>query len=110
MSLEALMVHTLRVYNREAGSTGRYGDEVPTFDDGIVVKGWVAASAATEQATDRETRLSEYDVALPADTPVDGTSRIEYENRMHEVVGRPRTAHTPRGAHHIELVMRIVED
>lgn len=103
------MVIDLVLYNRIAGATGRYGDEDPTYDDGTHVKGWVAPSVADENATDRETRLSEYDVALPADTSVDATGRIEYEGRLHEVIGRPRVANTELGAHHIELVMRVVE-
>jgi len=109
MSFDGFMVVPLTVFNLAAGSVDRYDNEVPTFDAGTSVMGWVAPSAVNENTVDRETRLSEFDVALQPDVVVDATSRIEYEGRTHEVIGRPREARTPLGVHHLELVMRVVE-
>lgn len=91
------------------GEVDRYGNPVGAYDAGTVVAAWVSPATVDENTVDRDTRLIEQEVVLPPGTVVSALSRITYEGKEYEVIGDPRTAPTPLGAHHVELVMRRTE-
>lgn len=110
MSLQALMVHDVTIVHAGT-STDRYGNIVKDWSTATtkVSKGWITQTAASEDVTDREAEIGTWTLFLPAETVVTGRDRVTWDGLTFEVVAPPRKAWTPRGEHHIEAQLRIVE-
>jgi hypothetical protein len=105
------MVHDVTVVH--AGTTtDRYGNTVKdwTTASSSSTRGWVSRSSTVE-LTDggREGQMSGWIAYLPVDTVVAGGDRVTWNGVTFEVDGPPNQAWTPRGPHHIEAQLRVVE-
>ena len=110
MSLQSLLVHDVTVVT-PGSTTDRYGNTVADWatSTSTTVKGWITQSSGTENEDGRDAQIGEWRLFLPAGTVVDGHARVEWGGITFEVVGPPERAWTPRGEHHVEVQLRVVE-
>ena len=110
MTLTALLVHDVTIIT-PGTTTGRYGDAVKdwTTATSTPAKGWVARTGQQEVNDGREAQVSEWKCFLPADAAVTGHDRVTWDGITFEVDGPPVPAWTPRGEHHIEVPLRVVD-
>jgi hypothetical protein len=114
MSLATLMVHDVTVVHAGMvvdpyGETKDWAAATRT-----AVRGWVSRRSQLEDRTGgREAQVSEWVAYLPAGTAITGGDRVEWSGlpagTSFEVDGPPLPAATPRGPHHIEAQLRVVE-
>lgn len=111
MSLARLMVHDVTIV-RATYTTDPRGDPEPEWGTGATrrtVKGWVSQRGTTEVAVNREALLSSWVAYLPAGTDVTGRDRLEWRGTTFLIAGVPNHADTPRGPHHVEVPLTVVE-
>lgn len=111
MTLRNLLVHDITI--RRAGTTeDRYGATIKDWDNptDTDVDGWIAQSSALE-VTDlgREGQRSDWTLFLPDGTDIIGGDRVLWSGTTYEVDGPPNRAWTPRGEHHIEARLKLIE-
>lgn len=110
MTVEALMVRDVTILSA-ASSTDRYGN--PTNDwaaaTSTATKGWLAQQARDEVLGNRDAQTSGWVVYLPAGTVIDGSDRVVVDGQTFEVDGPPNRAWSPRGEHHVEAALNVVE-
>jgi head-tail adaptor len=104
----AILLDEIVLYNPVYGTEDRYGNATQTDDVGVPLRASVSASAAIEDEEGRETRVSTYTVTVEPTADVQGTSRIEWNDKSLEVVGEPLT-HSVRGlSHHKSFEVREI--
>lgn len=110
MSLQSLLVHDVTVVT-PGSTTDRYGNLVPDWaaSTSTTVKGWISQSSGSEDENGRDAQIGEWTLFLPAGVEIDGRARVAWSGVTFEVVGPPRRAWTPRGEHHVEVQLRVVE-
>ena len=106
MSFSDLLIHTITIFNRTAGSTDIYGDDVETFDAGTAVAARVQqderVTRTKEALIDRDTRETRFLVFLLPSVTVDALSRFVWGTRTMNVEGEPKVLYDRSGPHHIE--------
>lgn len=115
MTLTSLLVHDVTVLT--AGSTtDRYGATVKDWGNATErdVRGWVSQREALEDRTDgREAQIQGWILYLPAGDAITGHNRVRWNDPTpavtFEVDGPPDPAWSPRGEHHIEVRLRVVD-
>lgn len=111
MSFAGLLVHDITI-RRAGATTDRYSATIKNWDDSTDtdVNGWITQSSGLEDHTDgREAQVGSWVLFLPTGTDILGGDRVVWESYTFEVDGPPQRAWTPRGEHHIEARLRIVE-
>jgi len=86
------------------------GDTVKLWDDATETNAcvWITQRSTTETAGNREQQVSGWFIVAELDAPLAADSRVVHDGRTFEVVGHPKIARTPRGAHHTEADLREV--
>lgn len=101
--------HTLTVL--AAGtSTDSRGDEVLTFSESTV-RGWIQQIRRPPEETlgDRDERVSRWTL-LSTETPnLTALDRITWNEKAFQVDGQPDHLTTPRGYHHTEALLVLME-
>lgn len=69
----------------------------------------VEQTSAQEITEGRSTLISDWVAYLPHDADVEGHDELVYDGATFEVVGMPNVQKTPRGPHHTEVRLRLVE-
>lgn len=110
MTLAALMVHDVTILH-PAAITNRYGDGAADWAgaERVDSKAWVAQRSSVEATEHREGLVSTWVAYLPPDVEIGGRDRIEWGDLTFEVIGSPLPAHTPRGLHHYEAALEVIE-
>lgn len=92
-------------------TTDRYSNTVANWDTATrtIASGWLAQRDATEVLDGRDALVTTLVLFLDAGTDITGRDRVDVDGITYEVVGNPLLAWTPRGAHHLEVVLRTVE-
>lgn len=111
MSLTALLVHDVSIV-RAGSTTDRYGATIKNWATATTTatSGWVTQVSGVEDRTDgREAQVGTWVLYLPVDTDVVGGDRVVWESYTFEVDGPPNRAWTPRGEHHVEARLRLIE-
>lgn len=112
MSIDRLFVADLEVLDAPLAVDG-YGDQAPDWSAATRrrVRGWIDQQARQEvrDGAAREAEVSSWIVYLPAGDPITASSRVVYDGATFEVDGQPNRARTPRGPHHVEASLRLVE-
>lgn len=110
MSLTRLLVHSVTI-RRAGSSTDRYGATVKDWATATdaVVDGWVAQTSALEVTDTREAQVSSWTLYVPEGTDLLGGDRVLWDGITFEVDGPPNRAWTPRGEHHVEARLKLVE-
>lgn len=109
MSFDSLLIDSVTVGKRTAGAANVYGDATVTFPAGSAIPARVQQTSEEEVLGGRDTTLTWYRVFLPAGVNVDALDRVNWEGRVYEVDGEPKGVDGLNGAHHIELVMKRID-
>lgn len=109
MGLTSLLVHDVTIL-RPGTTTDDNGFTVKNWSSPTetTVKGWVSQQGSSEDRDGREAQVSTWTLFLHADTVVAGGDRVEWGSTTFEVDGAPQRAWTPRGEHHVEVPLRVV--
>jgi hypothetical protein len=110
VSFESFMVHDLTIV-RPGTATGRGSDVVKDWATATdtAATGWIAQANADDVRDDRAGDVSEWTLQTAAATDIAPGDRVVWGDLTFDVVGRPNPAWTPRGEHHIEARLRVVE-
>jgi len=111
MSLRSLLVHEIAIL-RPALGTSRYGDATKDWVTATETEtvGWISRRSESEDRTNgREAQVSEWVLYLDEDADIQGGDRVVWGTTTFEVDGPPNPARTPRGEHHVEANLRLVE-
>ncbi len=69
----------------------------------------IVERSGEEPAPGEGTEVSGWTLVVPAGADLEGSDRVEWGGRVFEVVGPPVRARSPRGEHHLEAKLRLVE-
>lgn len=108
MGLTSLLVHDVTIL-RPAAATDANGFTVKGATTSASVKGWVTQLTSTEDRNGREAQVSAWRLFCHPDTVILGTDRIQWGSTVFEVDGAAQHAWTPRGEHHVEVPLRVVD-
>ena len=110
MSLTGLLARPATIL-RAVTAEDRYGNTVLDWSDpaSTPVRGWLAQSSGTEDRDRRDAAVSTWVFVMPAGTDVTALDRVHIDPVTYELAGPPNEAWTPRGPHHIEATLRLVE-
>jgi hypothetical protein len=111
VSFRALLTQTVEVQHHSlgAGAVDDYGNQVDTFAPGVEYAARLEQRIGLEQTGDQNIQVGEWLLILPPEAVIDGTDRVLADGATFEVVGPPVRQRTPRGVHHIEAALRLVE-
>ena len=110
MSIQRFFIHDITV-RRAARTTGRGADQVADWSDttDTPIRGWVAQQSTGDSRQGRSGDVSSWLLQCPATADVRPGDRIIWSGMTFDVDGRPNPAWTPRGEHHTEVALRLVE-
>lgn len=110
MTFAGLLVHDVTILD-PASEANRYGGTEKNWAAATssTVKGWVSQSSRSEVIGDREAQVSSWSLFLHPDATITGKARVIWEGITFEVDGPPNPAWTPRGVHHYEVPLRVVD-
>jgi hypothetical protein len=110
VSILRFFIHDVTV-QRAATMAGRGADVVADWSNAeqTTIKGWVAPQSSGDSRPGRTGDVSEWLLQAAATADVRPGDRIVWRDLTFSVDGRPRPAWTPRGEHHIEATLRLVE-
>lgn len=109
MTFPTLLVHDVTILTA-AEEIDRYGNTVKdwTAATSVVTKGWVSQRTQTEERERREAQVSDWILFLEPDETITGENRVSWAGITFEVDGPANPAWSPRGAHHLEVPLRVV--
>ena len=108
------MVHPIEIV-RAGTTTDAYGNTIDNWSSSTSVEtvGWVTdrgvPGSPAENTRDRDQQTRLWKLYVPADTDITGHDRVVWYTLTFEVIGPPVRAWTPRGEHHVEADLRLVE-
>ena len=110
MSFATLLVQPVDVITPGA-RTDAYGDTTIDWTTATesATNGWLAQLSSIEDLDGRDGTSSTLTLSLPADTVIDAQCRVRIAGRVYEVDNEPLRAWTPRGVHHIECQLKVVD-
>lgn len=95
-----------------ATGADRRGDAILSYGSDatrVAVRGWMQQQGQSETTGDRDLRVSSWRLFSDSTPGLDALARIEWDGRTFEVVGQPNHLASPRGYHHTEADLRLVE-
>jgi hypothetical protein len=110
VTFSTLLVHDVTIVTPGTTTNG-YGDTVKDWDAATetTAKGWVSQRSASEDLDHRNAEVSTWVLFVDPDVAVTADDRVEWEGLTFEVDGPVLPAHTPRGRHHLEVPLRLVD-
>ena len=110
MTLTSLLVHDVTILT-PATTTNRYNDAEKDWDNATetTVKGWVSQRSQIEDREQREAQVSDWILYLHPDETITGLDRVVWSGITFEVDGPANPAWSPRGQHHLEVPLRVVD-
>jgi hypothetical protein len=108
--IEQFFVHDITIV-RPGSKAGRGSSTVADWSasTSTAATGWVAQATADDVRDNRTGDESEWVLQTAATTDVRPGDRVVWGSLTFDVVGRPNPAWTPRGHHHTECRLRLVE-
>jgi hypothetical protein len=108
--IDRFFVHDI-IIRRPAVKAGRGSDSVADFDNATDVDatGWIAQSSTDDVRSARTGDASEWLLQTSSATDLRPGDRVVWGDYTFDVVGRPNPAWTPKGVHHVEARLRLVE-
>lgn len=115
MSIERMFVRAVTILDGTSVPTG-YGNATrldwsnPTQTQTV---GWLGPySGESENDADRDQQIADATLYLPKGTAITALSRVQIDGdttTTYQVIGPPSPPFTPRGAHHLELDLKVVK-
>lgn len=95
----------------EAAESGEYHMPAETWGAAVAYRGYLEHTSSQEITDDRDTRVSDWLVVLPATAALTALDRVQEGGRTFEVVGAPERVYNPRTGvtSHVEARLRLVE-
>lgn len=109
MSLARLLTQSVSVRVPTGTTVDAEGDVTTGYAAPVAYLARLEQTAATEVTTGQERALSDWLLILPPSATITARSRVDADGHTYEVVGAPMVARTPRGPHHIEARLALVE-
>lgn len=112
MSVPAHLLPHSPVLVRPATSTDDYGNDTLDYGSGATrttISAWLQQDRRSEPLSDGRDPLVQRWLLVTNHEDVRGRDRLEWDGTVWEVEGPPEPAYTPRGRHHTEATLRIVE-
>lgn len=109
MSLRSLLTQTVTVQTHTAGADDVFGNQADTFPSSRTYRARLEQTAEDEQVVDRDTLRTDWLLILPPEAQISGRDRVVADGVTFEVVGPPAVQRTPRGPHHIEARLTVVD-
>lgn len=109
MTLATLLAHTATIVTPGV-TVDRYGP-TPDWTNAAetTTRAWFSQRSALEDRDHREAQIGDWVGFFPAGTILTGHDRVRWGSITFEVDGPPNPAGTPRGAHHVEARLRVVD-
>jgi hypothetical protein len=107
VSLAGLLSETATVV-RYAATTDEYGNTVHGAETRVSYPARLEQLAADEIIRDRDTVITDWRAFFPADADITAYDQIEARGVLFKVVGLPNQHQTPRGPHHLEVLLAYV--
>lgn len=110
MSINRFFVRTVTV-NHPGVSVDRYGNTVEDWSTATTTetRGWLAQTSGNEDHDRRDAAVSSWSLFLPPDVTLAIQDRLTIDAITYELDGPPNDAWTPRGLHHKEATLRLVD-
>jgi hypothetical protein len=110
VGIESFLIHDVTIV-RPATTTGRGSDVVKDWANATetAATGWVAQMTNSDVRDTRSGDVSEWVLQTAATTDIAPGDRVVWGVMLFDVVGHPNPAWTPRGEHHTEARLRLVE-
>lgn len=108
MSLRSLLVHDVTVITASDTTDGN-GFTKKAWTTGSTIKGWISQQSSTEVRDGREAQVSTWVLFVESPNTVEGVDRVSWSGVTFDVDGAPRHAWTPRGEHHVEVPLTVVD-
>jgi hypothetical protein len=110
VSLAALLVRPTTIVH-PGETVDRYGNSIPDWvhPTTTLTMGWLAQQGGSEDRQRRDAEVSNWSLVLPAEIELSALDRVIIGTTTYELVAPPNEAWTPRGPHHIEATLRLVE-
>jgi len=110
VSLDSLLTQTVTIV-RAGTATSRYGDTAKdwTTSTSTTTRGWISQRGSDEDPANREAEIGTWVLFVGPDETITGRDRVIWNGTTFEVVGPPTLAYTPRGLHHHEVTLRVVD-
>lgn len=110
MSLRALLSQTVIVLRySDTAETDGYGNLVPGWTSPRQYPGRLEPQAGSEVTTGSSVQVSDWKLYLPPEAVIEGRDRVQADGVTYEVVGPPARRRTPRGDHHVEVRLQVVD-
>ena len=109
MTLAALLVRTVTIHH--AGTrVDAYGDTIVDWSTStdVTAPGWLAYTSGIEILDGRAATSTTMSLSLPAGTTIDAADRVTIDGTTYDITAEPMSAWTPRGEHHIEINLAVV--
>lgn len=108
--IETFFIHDVSIL-RPGTTSGRGSDVVADWSTATSEQawGWVAQLSTDDIRDTRSGDEATHLLQTAATTDVRPGDRIVWGTDIFDIVGRPNAAYTPRGHHHTEVRLRIVE-
>lgn len=108
--IDTFFIHDIKI-RRPGTTTGRGSDVVKDWSAATdtPAKGWVAQRSTDDLRDVRTGDVSDFVLQCAATVDVRPGDRVVWGSLVFDVEGRPLEAYTPRGEHHTEVALRLVE-
>lgn len=107
--IERLLRQEVEVVPVSAGDPDRYNAPTRAEGEPVPYAAWIEQTRATELQVGRHTVIADWLLVLPAGAVIDAGDRVRHDGRTFEVTASPDRVRTPRGEHHVEALLRLVE-
>jgi len=109
VSLASLLTEPVSVLPFAPGLEDAYGNPPKTFGDPVPYRGRLEEASESEMLTDEDKQVGHWRLFLPPAAVIGGLDRVTAQGKTFEVDGPPKVHRTPRGPHHIEVQLLLVE-
>lgn len=112
MSLARIANEPIEIIPFDDDAEDEYGNPQSSWSEAKVRKstGWLEQVGERENTDDRNTQVTEWLLVISdPETELGGRDRVRINGVTYEVIGPPNAQHTPRGRHHLEAKLRLVD-
>lgn len=110
MSFAGLLVRDVAIIH-PGWRADQYGDMQPDWTTATTVAspGWLFQRSTFEDVNGRNAASASMHLSLPAGTQITHQDRVRIDGVVYELTGAPLAAWTPRGEHHVECDLTVVD-